>query len=113
MVADRRVVERDSLVVSAAVVLDLGVARLGEKRSRLMVAKRSPLAHLWVHWLGRVAERSLLRGVEAAEGELGDLVVGGPLAAELLAEPAVLDLEQFSDSSGHAFLGTAHAEQHQ
>lgn len=88
---------------------------LSEERSGvgLLVAERSALGWLRIDWLDRVAQRSLLRERQPAEGELRHMPVHRPFAAELLSEPAVLDVQDLADSAGDSLLGAAEAQEHE
>lgn len=95
------------------VVVVLGWSSLGEERSLLaLLAERSALWVSWIHWLNRVAKRSLLRESKAAQSELAHMLVGVPLTAVLLSEPSVLDLEELANSASHSLLGAAETEEH-
>lgn len=92
-------------------VLDWSI--LGEERSGLgLLAERSALRVHGVHWLNRVAERSLLRESEAAQSELAHLLVGAPLTSVLLSESPVLDLQELANTASHSLLCAAEAEEH-
>jgi len=91
----------------------VGWSLLSEERSCLgLLAERSTVCSHWVDWLRWIAESSLLRECQSAEGEFGDLVVDSPLAAELLSESSVFDFEELAHSFSDLLLGAAEAEEH-